>query len=234
MEKKGAFETVLCRVERMACQLKGQIEAVRRFCDRGSVMVAYEEALRLEETSEKLTLLARSLPVYTGYPVAGLDARNIMEISIPVEIGFTEEGWFGLRIPVLLPKKEAGSADYVRSFLYPAMGQFFRNQPPVRYRDCVLIFRHVYSQDRPERQRRDHDNIEVNMVSDIVALYVMPDDGPGTCAHYYCSAAGTEERTEVYVVPKGEFAVWLAREKQLPKEGAALYGKRQIPGKKVM
>lgn len=101
-------------------------------------------------------------------------------------------------------------------------------QPPVRYRDCVLIYRHVYSRDRPERRYRDHDNIEVNMVSDIVALYVMPDDSPKVCAHYYCSVSGMDERTEVYVVPKKDFPLWLVTERAMPDEGVRLYETQKI------
>ncbi len=100
------------------------------------------------------------------------------------------------------------------------------NQTPVRYNNCVLIYRHVYDAARPERQRRDHDNIEINMVSDIVAMYVMPDDGPSICSHYYCSAAGTEDRTEVYVVPRESFPIWLVTEKAMPSEGVKLYAER--------
>ena len=99
--------------------------------------------------------------------------RHRIKDCIPVEIGFTEERWFCLRIPALLPKKAGGSADYIRSFLYPAMRAFFEKRPPVRYQDCVLIYRHVYDRARPERKMRDHDNIEINMVSDIVAMYVI-------------------------------------------------------------
>ena len=70
---------------------------------------------------------------------------------------------------------------------------------------------------------RDHDNIEINMVSDIVAMYVMPDDGPAVCAHYYCSAAAEQERTEVYVVPKSDFPAWLSGEAAMPDGGVKLY-----------
>ena len=96
----------------------------------------------------------------------------------------------------------------------------------MRYQDCVLIYRHVYDRARPERKMRDHDNIEINMVSDIVAMYVMPDDSPAVCSHYYCSTAGQEERTEVYVVPKKEFPIWLAMENTMPDEGVELYEKK--------
>lgn len=103
------------------------------------------------------------------------------------------------------------------------MKDFFRYKSPVRYTDCVLIYRHVYAKTRPERKRRDHDNIEINMVSDIIALYVMEDDAPSFCRHYYCSAAAMEERTEVYVVPNEDFPLWLKIEKSMPEEGIPLY-----------
>lgn len=184
--------------------------------------MAYEQAIRLEETAERLVLLTRALPAYTGSTIAKLEVENTMKLCIPVEIGFTREGWFSLRIPALLPKKGNGSADYVRSFLYPAMRDFFQCKEPIRYENCVLIYRHVYSRDRPERKMRDHDNIETNMVSDTVALYVMPDDAPGVCSHYECSAMGSHDRTEVYVVPKPEFILWLSQEAQMPQEGVKL------------
>lgn len=102
------------------------------------------------------------------------------------------------------------------------MQRFFQDKPPIRYPECVLIFRHVYNEDRPERERRDHDNIEVNIVSDIVALYTLPDDGPGVCNHFYCSAAAKSERTEVYVVPLEDFPVWLDVEETMPEAGLPL------------
>ena len=111
-----------------------------------------------------------------------MDVETITAANVPVEIGFTAEGWFSVRIPLLLPKKERGSAEYVRSILLPALKTFFAGRPPVRFDNCVLIYRHVYAEDRPERQRRDHDNIEINMVSDCIALYVMTDDAPGLCS----------------------------------------------------
>ena len=228
MAGESSFIKVLDKAELAKRNLEAQMAYVRRFYQDANLQAAYEAALRLEEISEKLVLFTRRLPAYTGSPVAEAAVENCMAESIPVEIGFTAEGWFALRIPALLPKKASGSADYVRSFLYPAMRRFFQAQPPVRYRDCVLIYRHVYSRDRPERRYRDHDNIEVNMVSDIVALYVMPDDSPKVCAHYYCSTSGADDRTEVYVVPKEEFPLWLVTERAMPDQGVKLYEKQKI------
>jgi len=127
-----------------------------------------------------------------------------------------------LQIPALLPKKLKGSVDYIRGILYPALERFFRGKPTVRYRDCVLIYRHVYNRDFKERQRRDHDNIEINLTTDAVAMYVLPDDSPRVCEHFYCTAAGDEDRTEVYIVPKSEFQAWQNAESTFPENGVLL------------
>lgn len=223
MRTGNAFSGTLAKLESQVRKLNMALNNTRYMYDIGNMKLTFEVALRLADVSERTTLLARALPAYTGNPRAAREMDIVMERNIPVEIGFSMEGWFCVRIPLLLPKKTAGSASYVRSFLYPALQEFFKDKPPVRYHGCVLIYRHVYDEKRSERQRRDHDNIEVNMVSDTIALYVMEDDAPSVCNHYYCSAAGTTERTEVYVVPAEDFPIWLATEKAIPDEGVVLY-----------
>ncbi len=228
MNKNNTFLKALGKAERRLKKMLTQVQKAHYFCESNDMAKAYEEALRLEEEAERTVLLTRSLPVYTGHPRAAMDVGDIITKYVPVDIGYTAENWFTVQMPLLLPKKEEGSADYIREFLYIALQDFFLYRPPVRYDDCVLIYRHVYDRRRPERKKRDHDNIEVNMVSDIVALYVMPDDGPAVCNHYYCSAPGNEERTEVYVVPKDEFPIWLITEKAMPEEGVMLYEERHL------
>ena len=217
------YMKTLGKVEAKLSRMKEQAAAVRWFYENGNLPESYNRALRLEELSEQAVLLTRVLPAYTGAAGATIQTDAIISDTIPVEVGFTAEGWFSVRIPALLPKKASGSADYIRSYLYPAMRKFFEGKPPVRFRDCVLAYRHVYDRSRPERAMRDHDNIETNMVTDILALYVLPDDHPAVCSHYYCSAAGSEDRTEVYVIPKHDFPMWMVEEKTLPDKGVKLY-----------
>lgn len=218
MEQRNSFQKVLGRVEKKAVKLWDQIRLVKDSCQGHQMQVAYEQAMRLEETAERLVLLTRVLPAYTGSDVARLEVDNTMKLCIPVDMGFTAEGWFRLCIPALLPKKGNGSADYIRSFLYPAMQEYFQRKEPVRFTDCVLVYRHVYDRNRPERRMRDHDNIETNMVSDIVAMYVMPDDAPSVCSHYECSVMGEDDHTEVFVVPRMDFPQWLLQENESLKE----------------
>lgn len=223
MESRNTFKSQFERLRNKEKTLRARIAAMEYYLDEEDRESYFQQALLIEECAEQLTLAARTLPSYIGHPDTEAQVEAILKQEIPVEIGYTREGWFSVRIPMLLPKKSKGSTDYIRSFLYPAMRDFFVEKPPVRYREAVLIYRHVYDRRRPERQMRDHDNIEINMVSDIVAMYVMPDDGPAVCAHYYCSAAAEQERTEVYVVPKGDFPTWLSGEAAMPDGGVELY-----------
>ena len=192
---------------------------IRKICDifnliddnlkNGDIEGAYTNSLSLEAAVEKLALSTRQLPKYTGNPQAQKMCAQVIADTVPVSIGFTPEGWFGVVMPALLPKKNKGTADYISEIMYPAMQNFFRGKQPVRYTDCVIIFRHIYQHDRPERQYRDHDNIEVKAVTDIIALYVLFDDSPLRCSNYHCSAPGNENRTEIFIIPQNEFGAWI-------------------------
>jgi len=223
-KKKGSsIQRCLDSVVRRANNVMTALDEVKIHISRNDMESAYSAAFRAADISERLTNITRQLPAYTGHPQAHDMIEKAMLESFPVEIGFTAEGWFCLRIPLLLPKKEHGSPAYITDPLYPAMNRFWRGKPPVRYPDNVIIFRHIYDKERPERQYRDHDNIELNQVVNVVALYVMVDDSPMRCRHYYCSAPGTVERTEVYVAPRSEFQNWLSNEDYIPDKGVILY-----------
>lgn len=163
MDSISSFIHLLDKIETQDRRLGMTIKNLRCLTGGKSMELAYAMALKLAEESEKLTLLTRALPAYTGNPRALQDVDAVAAESVPIEAGFTIEGWFCIRLPLLLPKKERGSASYIRGILYPALRNFFQGKAPVRYPESIMIFRHVYEKGRPERRYRDHDNIEVNM-----------------------------------------------------------------------
>ena len=198
-------------------KLLKQLNAVKADHEEKQIEAALEKSVTAARIAESVALRSRALPAYTGHPQAEEMVQEVMEESIPMEMGFTEEGWFCLRMPILLPRKEKSSRSYLRGFLYPALARFTYGKSRIRYRNCVLIFRHVYDKNRPEREYRDHDNIELNTVVDAIAMFFLVDDTPMECRHYYCSAAGETEMTEVYIVPRADFESWLSLEKELEK-----------------
>ena len=221
--KKGNFQQTVARVDKMLARAKDTSEMIKILCEKGDMEEANDAAFRLEEITEKVVLMTRALPAYTGYPRARSEVNHIIADTVPIMMGYTKEGWFSVRIPMLLPKKEHGSADYIRQVMYPSMQRFFRGKNSNKLDDAVVVFRHVYSEERPERRARDHDNIETNMVSDIVAMFTLIDDSPKYCSHFSISALGNEERTEVYVIPNKEFCDFIKLEKEMAKEGEKLY-----------
>lgn len=225
MENTSIFTSTSERVLRILPKLCAGTAQMLFAYQHGHQQEAAEMAVEQELLAEKVVMCYRLLPTHSGSPNARMAVEENMANAIPVEIGFTQEGWFSLRIPRLLPRKERkrSSPDYIRGYLYPAMQRFFKDTAPVRYADCVIIYRHIYARSEPSRRYRDHDNIESNFVTDTIAAFVLPDDGPFCCQHHHCSAHGEKERTEVYVVPEADFTKWYEASKFFPDEGVKLY-----------
>ena len=194
----------------------------------------YDNSIKLAEFAEKITLLTRELPYLTKRAKAGKDVRKILKETMPIEMGFTDRGWFSVRIPALLPKKSQGNGEYISTPLWWALERFFKDKLHLHYKDCVLIFRHVYDYKRPERQYRDHNNIEINKVIDVLGIYVKIHGGPTALDHYYCSAAGPENKTEIYVVPQNEIIEWWKMMRNIPVEGLKLSEENPNQDKKDM
>ena len=211
------FQIQLDSAIKEAEKLLKKLNAVKTDYAEKRIEEALAKSVTAAKISEGVALKTRALPAHTGHPQADAMVREAIGEAVPVEIGFTNQGWLKLQMPILLPRKEKSSRSYISGFLYPALEQFAFSREKIRYRNCVLIFRHVYDHNRPEREYRDHDNIELNTVVDAIAMFFLVDDTPLECWHYYCSAAGDEEQTEVYIVPRAEFQHWLDMEKDPPK-----------------
>lgn len=126
MDSISSFIHLLDKIETQDRRLGMTIKNLRCLTGGKSMELAYAMALKLAEESEKLTLLTRALPAYTGNPRALQDVDAVAAESVPIEAGFTIEGWFCIRLPLLLPKKERGSASYIRGILYRRSGTSFR------------------------------------------------------------------------------------------------------------
>ena len=229
--QKSYFQMTLEKTIQQTEKLLKLLKAVHTDYEDKRMEDTMEKAVSAAKQAEEVALLTRALPAHTGHPRSKELTRDAIAEAIPIEIGFTDQGWFCLRMPILLPRKEKSSRNYIRGFLYPELEQFAAGRR-IRYRNCVLIFRHVYDRNRPEREYRDHDNIELNTVVDAIAMFFLVDDTPLECRHYYCSAAGSTERTEVYIVPRNEFEDWLAQENSILDIGLFLYKDPPIPREK--
>ena len=201
-------------------EIQKTIQKITRLTDETALMADHafsqtelnDLSLELERQTETLALLGRALPLDLGDSETRMLSEKIPAEAMEIRIGYTPEGWFLLEIPALLPKKsKSGNVNYIRAPLLKALSGYFREHPHERFGPSVIVYRHVYDRSLPERRRRDHDNIEINFVTDAVALFTLPDDSPAWCSHFYCSTAGDINRTQVFVIPQTDFERWLKR-----------------------
>ena len=127
--EKSPFRREVDYAKMQIQKLNKTMEKIEQRLEVNDIDGVYIEAFNFAAVSENLTLAARQLPAYTGNPQARkMCEKNIID-NFPVKMGFTPEGWFGVVIPALLPKKSKGSNHYIFGSLYPAMQNFFNGQP---------------------------------------------------------------------------------------------------------
>lgn len=188
------------------------LDKIDYFIEHNKKQDAITESFKYEEIAEKIVNNARLMPIATGVPEIDKQVEDIIIKENNVIVEFTEENWFHVSIPSLLPRKERGNPSYIRATLSSAMKKYFAGNMREKMEDnCIFIFQHNYSKQRSEREYRDHDNIELNSVVDMIALYVLIDDSPLRCKHYYCSAISETDNTQIYIVPEDDFIKWLSK-----------------------
>ena len=210
------------KVERLTEDFTITLKRARRAIEMNDPSAA-ELLLTAYEQKESSTLLCRALPIFYPKALPREKVTKALTDAAYAKCGYTEEGWFCALIPTLLPKKRKSSTDYIKEIMYASLERFFMNRPVQRFGKCTIIFRHVYDRNNPSRAWRDHDNIEIKTVIDAIALFIMEDDSPHVCQHFYCSAEGNCDKTEVYVVPQDEFILWHKMQSNIPDDGLKLY-----------
>ena len=129
-----------------------------------------------------------------------------------IRIGITDQGWFYLRMPAILPHKKRGHNWYLEGILWAAFRRWQRKkielgEPIKPFREkCVIIYRTTYDRLMPARRLTDFDNFEYKIVTDMIAGPLLVDDGPKYLdAHYMANIAGDCEFTEVFLVPERDY-----------------------------
>ena len=123
IEEKTPAAATTERVLRRLSKLYNQTAHMLYAFSHGMNEDGYQMALENERLAERMILAYRDIPINTGRPSAMSDVKRIIAEEVPVEMGYTQEGWFMLKIPELLPLKEKkkGSFEYIRGYLYPAI-----------------------------------------------------------------------------------------------------------------
>lgn len=216
------FETLAKKVQKDVTVLEAKLNLLMQMYQEGKEDEADDllnEAILL---TKKMSIRNREMVLSNSSTNAKEDLEKILAEEHPMKIGFTPQGWFGIRMQPLALTEKIASKEFIRGIIYPAMRNFFADKSTVRYDKCVVAYRHVLDENLKYTGRPDYTNSEIKMVTDTVAMYVMVDDNPRHCDLYHCCILGAEPHTEVYVIPEEEFIDWVKLEDTLSDEGLPL------------
>lgn len=116
---------------------------------------------------------------------------------------------FKLTLPFMLPKKKdyQSNARYYRTIIEYYLQKVSWDMKISRITEPVtLLFIHGYDKDRDQSKWRDHDNIELNVVVDRLATYLITDDNGYNCKHFYASQTAEKNQCEVFII-KNRYAL---------------------------
>jgi hypothetical protein len=90
---------------------------------------------------------------------------------------------------------------------------YTEKNPMPKYKSCVVCFSHIYNRELPSRRIRDHDNIELKGILDIISTFLMEDDNGLLCNTYNMTELSDKDYTLVSIMNKNSFLDWLAARK---------------------
>ena len=166
---------------------------------------AVSACMEIIACTERIATLARELPLSLGMKNAEQEVNKVVRREIKIIVEQTKEGWLKVKLPFLLPKKEKGSNEYLRDILYCALQDYFNDREPIKFDHSVIVIKHVYGKERKDRMRCDHDNFEINFITDAIALFALPDDSPEHCKMFSYSERGEKEHSCIYLIPENDF-----------------------------
>lgn len=221
--KKTHFDHVMGRALTKARFLVDDLRFIRQLHKDGRDEVAYGFTLATIESAEEFALQVRQLARSQKIPDSELEIQRMVDAVYKVELGFTQDGYFCMRFPRLIPGMEGRSMLYLKKNLSVHLEKFWENRGGMRNYQHLIIFRHVYTYRHPAWERYVPADAEVDCVMRLVLRNVCHEYFAANFKHYHCCAMGEVECTEVYVVPLEDFPKWLEQEPNIPPAGWKLY-----------
>ena len=150
---------------------------------------------KLVSKSHELAIECRKL-----YTSSSANRSNLECIKSLYGIGYKYKHnptGFTFEMPTLLP----GRSD--KTFIIEPLDEFLRlyTRDMPTFRQCTIIFRHVYKEETFIRDVRDHDNIEYRSVMNVIERYLLTSDSAYYCTNVQISETGTEDKTIITILP---------------------------------
>ena len=123
-----------------------------------------------------------------------------------------------ITIPCLMPHRRKKQIGIITDPLSAALARFVASYPPdapfFRFTHCVICITHVYDKVLYGKDRkRDHDNIEIKGIIDVINTFLLTDDNENLCDVYTSSELSDHDSTRISIIKKDMFPEWIQRHK---------------------
>jgi len=180
---------------------------IHRYSDNYEIL-STDAALR----GEKIACRLRHL-IYSSTGIKKEEYLNSAGIMHGIEIKY-ENGIMEITLPSLLPKRtRQKSSEFLFDPFFFTLKNYAEKNPMPKYKYCVVCFSHIYNRELPSRRIRDHDNIELKEILDIISTFIMEDDSGLLCDTYNMTEFGGKDCTRISIMDKDRFPDWLAAHK---------------------
>ena len=136
--------------------------------------------------------------------------------NLGITVGCDGSGIVEITLPCLIPIRKKKPTDFITAPLYAALERFVLSSgqpaenPFERFTHCTICITHVYNRELFGKGRqRDHDNIEVKGIIDVINTFLLTDDSENLCNIFYTSDVSDVDMTRITIMKKDIFPEWL-------------------------
>jgi len=138
--------------------------------------------------------------------------------ALGIQIYQSDSGIVEITLPCLIPKRRKKDMKFLTDPLVSELSKFVLNRqlinPFEKFRHCTICITHLYDKAKSKRMLvRDHDNIELKAIMDVINTFLLTDDSGVYCNTYHSSCIGEANMTRVSIMKSDLFPEWILRHK---------------------
>jgi len=203
------------RIEELADKIQQLSEKVRAFESPVLEDSFFESksfrlnAIRTALTGERLVKELRDVISSTMHPVYSNAYMFDAAQALGIEVTRHDNGIVEIIFPCLMPHRTKGDNGFITTPLRKVLEKFTNETSEFfMFNQCDICITHIYNR-KTRRQIRDHDNIEMKAIVDIVSAYLLRDDSGLFCNNHTYSEFGDEDKTRIEIMDCAIFPTWV-------------------------
>jgi len=150
--------------------------------------------------------------VYSTTNISWTDLLERSANELDIRVSSDTKGIIDISLPCLIPNRKKKPTDFITAPLSAALERFVLVRQPIfeRFKHCVICITHIYNKSMYNNGRkRDHDNIEIKGIIDVINTFLLTDDTGNLCDIYNSSEFSDEDSTQITIIKKDMFLEWI-------------------------